>query len=102
MVVDSPPGITKALTVFNSSGFLTFCTATLREVKEVMCSRKSPCNAKTPTLNKSYQPRPANLSEAGKTSILIPTIASPSPRETLAITDGSSKLVVASTIAFAL
>ena len=61
-MVDSPPGITKALTVFNSSGFLTFCTATLRELNELMCSRKSPCSAKTPTLNKSYQPRPANLS----------------------------------------
>jgi len=101
-VVDSPPGITKALTVFNSSGFLTFCTATLREVKDLTCSRTSPCSAKTPTLNKSYQPRPANLSEAGKISIFIPTMASPSPRETLAITFGSSKFVVASTIALAL
>ncbi len=37
-----------------------------------------------------YQPRVASLWSTGTSSTLMPTIASPSPRETLAITSGSS------------
>src|SRR5690606_8285727 len=48
-----------------------------------------------------YQPRSASRCGAGTSSTLIPTIASPRPRDTLAITSGSSKNVVALTIAAA-
>ena len=48
-----------------------------------------------------HQPRSASRWGCGISSTLIPTIASPRPRDTLAMTSGSSKKVVALTIAAA-
>ena len=45
----------------------------------------------------SYQPRSANRWGTGMSETLIPTIASPNPRETSVTTFGSSKNVVAFT-----
>src|SRR5262249_53292963 len=49
----------------------------------------------------AYQPRSARRCGAGISSTLMPTIASPKPREALAMTSGSSWNVVALTIAAA-
>src|SRR6266571_3597518 len=48
-----------------------------------------------------HQPRSASRWDTGTSSTLIPTMASPSPRDTFASTSGSSKNVVALTIAAA-
>src|SRR5690606_6343957 len=48
-----------------------------------------------------YQPRSARRWGSGTSSTLMPTIASPKPRDTSAITEGSSKNVVAFTMALA-
>src|SRR5690349_24734859 len=49
----------------------------------------------------AYQPRSASRCGWGISSTLMPTMASPSPRDTLAITSGSSWKVTALTIAAA-
>src|SRR5574340_556491 len=49
----------------------------------------------------AYQPRSCMRSESGMSEMLMPTMASPRFRETLAIMSGSLKCVVASTMAFA-
>ena len=40
--------------------------------------------------SRAHQPRPAYRSDSGSVSMLMPTIASPSPRDTLAMTSGLS------------
>src|SRR5699024_3251321 len=49
----------------------------------------------------SHHPRSARRWGAGTSATLMPTMASPRPREALATAVGSSKWVVASTMAFA-
>src|SRR4029079_437634 len=54
-----------------------------------------------PNRRAPYQPRSARRCGCGISSTLMPTMASPSPRDTFAITSGSSGKVVAFTIAAA-
>src|SRR5688572_4538346 len=58
-------------------------------------------DAQRPLHRRRYQPRTSSRSSSASELDEIPTIGSPSPAETSASTFGSSKCVVASTIAFA-
>src|SRR4051794_16389388 len=72
-----------------------------REVlADVALQREHPdCDVPRPP--SPHHPRVAYRSDSGSVLTLMPTIGSPRPRETLAITAGSSKKVVACTIAAA-
>ncbi|CAB4810373.1 unannotated protein [freshwater metagenome] len=85
IVVDSPPGITIASILKISLSVLTGTAITPQSLSDWMCSRTSPWSARTPIFI-YYQPRSANLCGAGISATLIPTIASPNPRETSATT----------------
>ena len=49
IVVDSPPGITRASMLSSSLTLRTSMASTWQLARASMCSRKSPCNARTPT-----------------------------------------------------
>src|ERR671930_606508 len=56
IVVDSPPGITKASTCSRSSGVRTSTGDAPRSARTRPCSRKSPCRARTPTFTRRSPP----------------------------------------------
>ena len=90
MTLDSPPGMTRPSSPVELARAAHGTALRPERGRTARCSRKSPCSARTPTVCGCHQPRSASRCGAGRSDTLMPTIASPSPRETSAITAGSS------------
>src|SRR4051812_18734061 len=58
IVVDSPPGITRASTRSSSSGLRTTAVAAPQVSSTRRCSRTSPCSASTPTVGTAVTDQP--------------------------------------------
>ena len=106
IVVDSPPGMTRPSRPSSSSGRRTSTTSapSLRSARRVLSERtlqREDADPERPLHRECYQPRTSSRSSSASELEEMPTIGSPRPADTSASTLGSSKCVVASTIAFA-
>ena len=99
IVVDSPPGITSASTCASSSGVRTRDVRTPHSLQHLLVLAHVTLQGEhsdqrgvsgEDESRARHQPRPAYRSDSGSVSMLMPTIASPSPRDTLAMTSGLS------------
>ena len=95
MTLDSPPGITRPSTAASSIGSADELDvgAEVREHARVLTDvalQREDADARTGVLTCDYQPRSASRCGAARSDTLMPTIASPRPRETSAMTLASS------------